>query len=373
MALAKSARTADVIVVGGGPAGLATAIAAREHGLAVAVLERRRPPVDKACGEGLMPDGVGRLAALGVRLDPQRVRSFRGIRYIDADLVAEARFPAAPGLGIRRLELHRAMVERAEQSGVDLCWGVTARGLTAEGVETDEGLFAARWIVGADGLNSRVRQWAGLGEKRGRNDRFGVRRHFAVAPWTDLVEVHWAPGCEAYVTPVSDREVGVAMLWSGEKAGFDRHLEKFPGLREHLAGASPTSKDRGAGPLAQRPRTVCRGRVALVGDAAGYLDAITGEGLSLAFQQAVVLAEALRRGELGGYAREWRRLGALPFAFIRALLVAERRPWLRRRLIRTLAAEPDLFARLLAIHTREQPLGTLGAVNAGRLVWGLLR
>jgi flavin-dependent dehydrogenase len=373
MALVKVAHTSDVIVVGGGPAGLATAIAARELGLSVTVLERRQPPIDKACGEGLMPDGVGRLAALGVRLEPVSVRPFRGIRYLDADLVAEGFFPREPGLGIRRTELHRAMVDRAAQSGAGLLWGVTAKGLTGEGVETDEGLFAARWIVGADGLSSRVRRWAGLGEKRGRARRFGVRRHFAITPWTDLVEVYWASGCEAYVTPVSRREVGVALLWSGEKAGFDRHLERFPQLRARLAGATPTTRDRGAGPLAQRARVVCRGRVALVGDAAGYLDAITGEGLSLAFHQATALAAAIRREDLGAYARQWRRLSAMPFAFIRALLVAERRPWLRRRLMRTLADEPELFARFLAIHARERPLRSLGAANTGRLLWGLLR
>lgn len=365
--------TTDVVVVGGGPAGLATAIGAHELGLSVTVLERRRPPIDKACGEGLMPDGVRRLAALGVRLEAESVQPFRGIRYLDADLVAEGFFPGEPGLGIRRPELHRAMVERAVQSGVGLYWGVTARGLTSDGVETDQGLFAARWIVGADGLSSRVRQWAGLGEKRGRTRRFGVRRHFAVTPWTDLVEVHWASGCEAYVTPVSRQEVGVALLWSGENAGFDRHLEDFPKLRARLAGATPTTRDRGAGPLAQRSRVVCRGRVALVGDAAGYLDAITGEGLSLAFHQATALAAALRREDLGAYARQWRRSSTVPFAFIRALLFAERRPWLRRRLIRTLADEPELFARLLTIHARERSLWELGAENAGRLVWGLLR
>ncbi|MGB6361235.1 MAG: FAD-dependent oxidoreductase, partial [Thermoanaerobaculia bacterium] len=77
MAQVKQPRASDVVVVGGGPAGLATAIAARDLGLAVTVLERRQPPIDKACGEGLMPDGVRRLAALGVRLEPERARPFR--------------------------------------------------------------------------------------------------------------------------------------------------------------------------------------------------------------------------------------------------------------------------------------------------------
>lgn len=320
-----------------------------------------------------MPDGVRRLTALGVRLEPESARPLRGIRYLDEQSVAEARFPGEPGLGIRRPVLHRALVDRAARLGVGLGWGVTARGLTSAGVETDNGPYAARWVVGADGLNSRVRRWAGLGEKRGRVERFGVRRHFAVAPWTDLVEVYWASGREAYVTPVSRREVGVALLWSGEKAGFDRQLGSFPRLEARLAGATATSKDRGSGPLAQSASTVCRGRVALVGDAAGYLDAITGEGLSLAFHQATLLASAIRREDLGSYARQWRRSSALPFGLIRALLFAERRPRLRRRLIRTLAAEPGLFARLLAIHTRERPLRSLGVDNTSRLVWGLLR
>ena len=320
-----------------------------------------------------MPDGVGRLMALGVRLEPDCARPFRGIRYLDGDRVAEALFPAGPGHGIRRPALHRAMAERADELGIGLFWGVVARGLTDEGVVTDEGLFAARWVVGADGLNSQVRRWAGLGVKRGRIERFGVCRHFAVAPWTDLVEVYWGTGCEAYVTPVSEREIGIALLWSGEKGSFDRHLEKFPRLRARLAGAIPSSRDRGAGPLAQRARVVGDGRVALVGDAAGYLDAITGEGLSLAFLQATSLAQAISSGDLGSYVRQWRRSSALPFALIRALLVAERRPWLRRRLIRTLAEEPGLFARLLAIHVRERPLRALGVDNTSRLVWGLLR
>lgn len=320
-----------------------------------------------------MPDGVRRLTALGVRLPPDRFRPFRGIRYLDDDRVAEATFPTGPGLGIRRPVLQQAMVERAEELGVGLSWGVTARGLTSDGVETDRGLYTTRWIVGADGLNSRVRRWAGLGEKRGRRRRFGVRRHFAVAPWTDLVEVYWASGCEAYVTPVSDGEIGVALLWSGERAGFDQLPEKFPRLEARLAGAAVTTRDRGSGPLAQRARAVCRGRVALVGDAAGYLDAITGEGLSLAFHQATALATAIRSGDLGSYAKEWRRSSSLPFTLIRGLLVAERLTWLRRRLIRTLAEEPGLFARLLAIHTRERPLRALGVDNTSRLVWGLLR
>ncbi len=372
---------AEVLIVGGGPAGLATAIAARAEGLDVLVVDRARPPIDKACGEGLMPDGLALLQELGVRLD--RFHPFHGIRYLDGDVVAEGRFPAGPGAGVRRLDLHRALVRRAEEAGVRLRWRTRVEGFDGEAVATDAGPITARFVVGADGLRSRLRRWAGLAESPvdPRTGRFGVRRHFAVAPWSDCVEVYWGdtpPGgsggistaCEAYVTPVAGDEVGVAMLWSGWKSGFDGLLARFPRLAERLRDAPVVSRDRGAGPLRQRVRRVVRGRVALVGDASGYVDAITGEGLSLAFHQARALAVALRRGDLSTYARRHRRIGRLPDAMTGLLLWVEKRPALRRRLIRAFAREPDIFSRFLALHTRALPLRRLGPV-APRLLWRL--
>ncbi len=349
-----------VLVVGGGPAGLATAIRARQRGFEVRVVDRARPPVDKACGEGLMPDGVARLRQLGV--DPQawEHRSFRGIRYLDGQIVAEAVFPAEPGLGVRRTHLHRALAARAEALGAEILWGVRAETLHRRGVMTSRGLLEADWVVAADGLHSRLRRWAGLAGRPARRPRFGIRRHYTVAPWSDHVEVHWAEGAEAYVTPVGPREVGVALLWSGGKARFDTLLDRFPSLRQRLASAPAASRDRGAGPLHQRVRGVERGRLALVGDAAGYLDAITGEGLALAFHQAFALVEALERGDLGRYARACRRLRRLPDALTRLLLLAERHPRLRARAMRALAADPALFARLLALHVRALPPRALG-------------
>src|ERR1700681_3998274 len=119
----------DLLVIGGGPAGLATAIAARLAGMSARVVERSRPPIDKACGEGLMPDAVARLGELGVEPAPAECRRFVGIRYLDGEVVAEGLFPRAGGLGVRRLHLHQALVRRAEELGVDLCWGVAATGL----------------------------------------------------------------------------------------------------------------------------------------------------------------------------------------------------------------------------------------------------
>lgn len=389
--------TTDLLVVGGGPAGLAVAIRARQAGLTAAVLDRARPPIDKPCGEGLMPDGVARLAALGVALPAGEAARFRGIRYLDERTVAEGDFPGlstgtstgiAGGLGVRRTVLHRALAERAEAVGVDLRWGMRATGLATEGsdgtvgVQTGSGVLRGRCLVGADGLRSRVRRWAGLeargvGSPRGpaAGGRFGVRRHYRTRPWSDRVEVHWTDGAEAYVTPVADDLVGVAMLWSGEAASFDDLLGRFPALGARLASAPAASSDRGCGPLRQRPRGVVRGRVALVGDASGYLDAITGEGLSLALHHAFALVDAVRVGDLRRYARGHRRLARLPEALIRLLLAVERRPALRRRVLRALAADPELFSRLLAVHARAAPVSEVGVGGGltlvGRLAWRL--
>ena len=366
----------DLLVVGGGPAGLATALRARLAGLEVALLERFRPPIDKACGEGLMPDAAARLRELGVELGPGQGFPFRGIRYIDGEVTAEGIFPQAGGLGVRRLHLHAALARRAEEAGVSLGWGISARGLIGdgpyEGVETDQGLYRARWIVGADGLLSRVRRWAGLGGGPGAHRRFGVRRHYSLSPWSDFVEVYWGPECEAYVTPVGPDQVGIALLWSGGPSDFDALLGHFPTLRERVAGAPLASRDRGAGPLHQRVRAVHRGNLALLGDASGYLDAITGEGLAVALHQSAALVEALGTGSLAAYAAAHRRINRLPNAITSLMLALERRPRLRRRAIRALAAEPALFSRLLGIHGRLLPPRRLGLDGALRLAWRLV-
>jgi flavin-dependent dehydrogenase len=363
----------DLVVIGGGPAGLATAIRARLAGLDAAVVERFHPPIDKACGEGLMPDAVARLREIGV--DPGGF-PFRGIRYVDGDLVAEGNFPQvgpqAGGLGVRRVQLHEALVRRAEETGVELLWGVSAQGLEPDGVLTDQGKIPARWIAGADGLLSRVRKWAGLEGGPGPVQRFGVRRHYVMPPWTDLVEVHWGPSCEAYVTPVGPDEIGVALLWSDGKSDFDDLLERLPALQERLEGAPVGSRDRGAGPLHQKVLAVYRGNVALVGDASGYLDAITGEGMAVALHHSAALVDALVAGDLSLYAAAHRRIARLPDFMTGLVLGLERRPGLRRRALRALAAEPALFSRLLGIHGRTLPPRRLGIDGALKLAWRLV-
>ncbi len=357
----------DIGIVGGGPAGLATAIAARLRGLTVEVFDRGTPPIDKACGEGIMPDGIERLENWGVTLSPSESSPFVGIRFVDGDLAVAGRFPGGPGLAVRRTHLHEQLVERAAELGVVMHWQTRVQGLGSGALLLEGRERPFRYLVGADGLHSKMRSWVGLAGPPATHRRFGVRRHFACPPWSDHVEVHWADRCEAYVTGTGPDRVGVAMLWSGETADFDALLHRFPVLEARLAGAAAESRDRGAGPLRQRTRGAVSGNVALVGDAAGYVDAITGEGLSLAFGEAEALAESMAGADLGRYARAHRRLRRVPEAMTTLLLVAERQPRKRRRFLRMVARYPQLFDRLLAIHARQLPPRSLGALGAVRL------
>ncbi len=362
----------DLGIVGGGPAGLGVAIAARLRGLSVAVLDRAQPAIDKACGEGVMPDGAARLARWGVELDPRESSRFVGIRFLDGALVAEGRFPAGTGVAVRRPHLHSVLTARAEELGAALCWGTKVEGLVSGGIVTAAGTVACRVVVGADGLHSPVRRWLGLEGAPAAHRRFGVRRHFACAPWSDCVEVYWADRCEAYVTGTGPGRVGVALLWSGETSDFDTLMSRFPALAERLAGAAIVSRDRGAGPLHQRVRGVVSGAAALVGDAAGYVDAITGEGMSIAFHEAEALVDAVLARDLGLYARRQRALRRLPNAMTQLLLVAERSPRRRARFLRTVVQHPQLFNRLLGVHSRQLPPRSVGAAGAWRLASCLL-
>jgi flavin-dependent dehydrogenase len=341
--------SSDLLVIGGGPAGLATAIEARMAGLQVLLIDKRKPPLDAACGEGVMPIGVHHLDRLGVEVSARQRAVFRGIRYFDGEYTAEARFRESHGLGIRRTVLHAALHRRAIEVGVEFRWGEKAHRLGSNGVECDSGTFHARWLVAADGRLSMVRDWAGLEVRAPLRRRYAVRRHYACAPWSEFVEVHWADHAEAYVTPVGPDAVGVAMLSCEAPINFDRLMGRFPVLRRRLEGASPASRDRGAGPFGQRPAAVASGQIALVGDASGCLDPITGEGLSLAFAQAHAVIRCLEQGCVEGYSGAHRSIVRAPRILTGGLLIVQRHPRLRRFAMRACATLPSLFANLVNI------------------------
>ena len=289
---------ADILVVGGGPGGLAPRYTHARQGLSVIVAEPRDSPIDKACGEGLMPGGLAVLASLGV--DPAGM-PFRGIAYVDGRRRAEACFAC------------RAWVAACGAPPCTPRWRHGPKRLTPNGFRTkvtyrcagrrrgDGGRCAgaAIWWPPTD----CIRRFAAPSESslspghRGGSVCAGIS---GCRPWSEFVEVHWSPMGEAYVTPVEPDLVGVAIL------SRHRHdLAWFPWLARRLAGVAH-GPERGCGPLRQVVSRRVAGRVLLVGDAAGYEDALTGEGMSLAVKQAGAAVAAIAADRPGDYERDWR-------------------------------------------------------------------
>jgi flavin-dependent dehydrogenase len=365
------AQGTDVLVIGGGPAGLAAAIAARMKGFEVTVVDGAKPPIDKACGEGLMPTTLAALRTLGVAIGPGDGQPLRGVCFKDAETSVEANFSGSSGFGIRRTVLHQRMVERAQECGITLLWSTTVVSLSDEGANLGDRTLKARWTIAADGVHSRVRRWIGLDPKSWQTRRFAHRQHFRVQPWTDCMEIHWGESAQAYVTPLGNDEICVSLISRDQRMRLQDAWQKFPELARHLNHAKASSAERGAVTVTRRLRRVYRGNVALAGDASGSVDAITGEGLCLSFHQAIELAEALAKGDLEDYQRAHRQIAKRPATMGRLLLLLDRYPSLRRRAFRGMAGEPELFVRLLATHLGEASPKFLAATGL-RLGWQFL-
>lgn len=335
---------ADVLVVGGGPVGLAAAVEARLAGLSVLVLEPRTGPVDKACGEGLMPGALTAVRRLGVNPEGYELT---GIAYVDATRRVEHRFPRGTGRGVRRTVLHDALARRAAALGAEVVVGrASSVRQDAHGVTVD-GLRAGH-VLACDGLHSTVRRLVGLEApvRRAGADgrrRFGLRRHYRVAPWSHLVEVHWAPHAEAYVTPVGAGLVGVAVLGPA-RTDLAATLDALPALARRLAGAEPDGPVRGAGPLLQRTTARTAGRVLLVGDASGYVDALTGEGLRVGLAQAAAAVRHL--DDPAGYERAWAR-ATRDYRVLTTGLVAAATSPARRTIVPAAAHLPRVYGAIV--------------------------
>jgi flavin-dependent dehydrogenase len=357
----------DLVVVGGGPAGLGLAAAAAGRGLDVLLVERRDFPIDQACGEGLLPAGLRALELLGAAagLGAAEATPITALRWIDpAGPSLTLALPAPGGLGVRRSALSAVLRASAGDAGVRFLEAELLyhrRGRSEVELLTTSGTVRGRLLAAADGRASPIRAREGLDARRSGPARFGVRRHLSLPAWGSQVEVHLGEGVEAYVTPAGAGRIGVAFLFEGTApGGWPALLARFPALAARLEGAEPLSEDRGAGPLVRRARARVRDRLVLLGDAAGTVDPLSGEGVSLALAGALELAALLPgaiaagagREALGGWEAAWRRRQRPAMAWTALLRQLSKRPWLRRRLLELGAARPVPLERLVALALR---------------------
>jgi flavin-dependent dehydrogenase len=337
----------DLVIAGGGPVGLVTSLYAARAGLDVVVREPRRGVIDKACGEGLMPAAVADLQGLGVRLEGPPLT---GIRYVDPGHDAQARFRHGPGRGVARTVLHGALLDAVTAAGIPVEHRPVAR-VHDRGDHVLVDGEPARHLVAADGLHSPVRRLLGLDAPAGVPRRYGLRCHVDAPPWTSFVEVHWSATAEAYVTPVADGRVGIAVL-STQRRGFEDLLGTFPTLAPRLRGL-PRSRVRGAGPLRQRSSARVRGRCLLVGDAAGYVDALTGEGIAVGVASARAAVAAIVGDDATAYEQAWRRITRRHDLLTHGLLSATRHRVLRAGIVPAASALPRVFE--LAVNQLARP------------------
>lgn len=338
----------DVLIAGGGPTGLATALYAARAGLDVEIWEPRAGTIDKACGEGLMPGALAALSDLGV--DPVG-HDLSGIRYVAGQRQAQAHFAAGPGRGVRRVTLHDALRGAVQAAGVPIVQRAVRQVCQDDASVTVDGTRFGH-LIAADGLHSPIRRSLGLDAQTRGPARYGLRTHFEMAPWSPFVEVHWTPGCETYITPITADRVGVAVLTS-QKRPYAEHLARVPAIAARVAGVEH-DRIAGAGPLRQRSSRRVAGRVLLVGDASGYIDALTGEGIALGIAQAKAAVQAISVDRARDYECAWRlaswRYQVLTAGLLRAtqlravrssiVPVAQRAPWLFGAAVNALAGSP---------------------------------
>ena len=366
----------DVIIVGGGPAGLFAGIVCARNKLKTLILEKKVYPIDKTCGEGIMPSGIEYLRKLGITpfLKKYPYHHFNGIRYISKKgRTAEANFKKGSGWGIQRIALSSALLECASTfPNLEIQTGVLAK-YNLEGnpeVIIDNKTLSPKLLIGADGLHSRIRKLANLEALSPRLKRWGVRQHFKVEPWSLFVEIYWNFGLEAYVTPVSSSCVNVSFLWDTKlykprqsgKNLFASLLEEFPELQARIKKAVVLDESKAAGTLYQKTKDVVNEKILLLGDAAGFLDPITGEGISLAAKQALLLEKNVvpvlqkNTSNLGNALAEYSKESLniyRPYQTMTHLVLLLRLwPKLTDIVIQFLNYFPALFQKLLSVNMR---------------------
>jgi len=356
---------AGIIVAGGGPVGSALGLMIP----GALVLEAATFPRDKPCGEGLMPAGAALLREAGVDLADEGFPPLRGVRYSLPDRTsAWARFAQGCGYGVRRIRLDALLAERAGvRTGVRVT-GVRSMADRVE-VETTSGSIVGSVLIAADGIRSPVARMLGWTQPPRGRARYGVVGHLAVdRPGSD-VEVTLLGDVETYLAPVGAEEVLVAVLGgkgslrTAELTTEQSYRATLERSHPELASAPLLGDLTGAGPFNLRPRRVAQGRVFLAGDAAGFLDPLTGDAMSAGIAQARALADFLAKDldqAAPRYRRwsasQWRRRTAVA-SLARALSSSPR--W-GRRAIRGSAQRPEALQALLSVNDGSRSLLSVG-------------
>jgi geranylgeranyl reductase family protein len=368
-----------VVVVGGGPAGTAAAVFLRQAGHEVVLVDEARFPRDKVCGEGVSPEAWRLLARMGAEdaVHALRPRPVRGMKLTAPDGTAftgEYAGARAPGFAVRRWCLDRALLDCARGAGVDVREGVRARDVVlrdaiVRGVVVENGRgperLEARLVVAADGRRSVIARKLGLLREHRTLRKFAVRGYWkGVEGLTDHGEMHVTRGGYCGIAPLADGEANITFVLDQAEmrpAGggltdfYRRTLDRWPRVRERLARASLTSPPRAIGPLALEARRVSAPGAVLVGDAAGFYDPFTGEGVTLALRGAELAAEVAHRAltigstDLRLYDRLRDDATRDKFRLNRLLQRVVAWPALANAVAKRLSRRPDLADRLVGI------------------------
>lgn len=373
----------DVIVVGAGIAGSTTAALLGQQGFEVLLLERAVFPREKICGEGLMPAGVKILQRLGIlhQLQGKGATAFSGIRFhLPNDLHLELDFrevsQTALGWVLPRISLDaRLATFAALQPGVQLCQAFEVRSARAnvEQVEVT-GLYqgrvqmhTAKLLIGADGIRSRFHNGFGIRRLKRRFLRFALRTLYHDFQGShDRVEVYCSQAGEAYVAPMGNGWARITLLLFGPvscrgKAElpdfYFENLKRFPRLWEQLKVPYPPRPVESTGPLSLEVSRCHAHRLLLVGDAAGAVDPVTGQGMTVALKDAETVSalvsqlpvDRLSEEDLSQYTVRRRSYFTPAFDLSQIVLFAVQHPFIARRMIRALGRNPVLRRKLITM------------------------
>jgi menaquinone-9 beta-reductase len=382
---------ADVIIAGAGVAGSTAALLLGQEGYRVLLLDRATFPRHKTCGEGIMPEGVDILASLGLMPDLRAAGSALadGLRFRSQDGTwAQAAFPPVAGrpscsLVIRRYELDYLLLQRAAalpnvtvREGFTVSEALYEDGTVQGVVGRPTGRLAAPetlrapLTLAADGMHSKFHNRYGIVKTVLPRQRWGIAGHLAgVDGMEPYIEVFFQEGNEIYVAPLAGDLVLVAILveksgmgpFQGDLPGaYHRFLQAAPGLAGRIGHSEVLLPVAARGPLGFTVDPVYRPGLLLLGDSAGFLDPITGEGMTLALksvQAAVpIVRRALESGDvseaaLAPYAAERQRITHDVYKLTQLMLDITRYPALANRAVRRLARDTALFQKLLGIVT----------------------